>query len=371
MVPATLSTFMHRAALVVLVLGAGFAHACSTFLLEHDGGVVFGNNYDWDVDLGLIIVNKRGVAKRAEADSLGAEWTSRYGSVTVNQYGREMPHGGINERGLTIGLMWLQGTRYPAGDARRALGELEWIQYQLDNCATVDEVVASDTAVRIAPRGPAPVHFLVADSSGACAAVEFISGRTVVHRGGRMPVKGLTNGSYSSSVAALKHYRMQGMNESFVKGSSSDGRFFRIAAHTAKRVAGGADTAVARAFAALDGLAMGDYTAWSIVYDLDARCVHVKTRRRAKAKRICLRDVDFGCETPVTMLDINARAHGDIAPVMVPYTYEANRDLMVQSFAQTDFLRGLGTEEIEFNARIPETHTRCADGSGETGGVDR
>jgi choloylglycine hydrolase len=26
-------------------------------------------------------------------------WTSRYGSITFNQYGREFPSGGINEKG--------------------------------------------------------------------------------------------------------------------------------------------------------------------------------------------------------------------------------------------------------------------------------
>jgi choloylglycine hydrolase len=74
------------------------AEGCSTFCLA-GAGPVFGKNYDWDVADGLVIVNKRGVAKTAMTNDNPAKWTSKYGSVTFNQYGREMPCGGINEAG--------------------------------------------------------------------------------------------------------------------------------------------------------------------------------------------------------------------------------------------------------------------------------
>ena len=66
-------------------------------------------------------------------------WTSRFGSLTFNQYGREFPSGGINEKGLVVELMWLDDTRYPAPDGRGELPTLQWIQYQLDTAANVDD----------------------------------------------------------------------------------------------------------------------------------------------------------------------------------------------------------------------------------------
>lgn len=355
-----------RRSLLILILLFGPGYGCSTFLLQHDSGYVFGNNYDWNVDDGLVIVNKRGVAKRAEADSLGAEWVSRYGSVTVNQYGREMAHGGMNERGLAIGIMWLQQTRCPPADSRRAVGELEWVQYQLDNCATVGEVLATDTAIRIAPRGPAPIHYLVADSSGACAAIEFLGGRRVVHStDSNMTTCGLTNNTYAEASHVLG--RLKGIKP-LPAGNGSGARFVRIDALTAKPVTGGRDSGVRAAYRVLDDLSMRGYTAWSLVYDLQGKCMHIRTRKRPKAKRLCLHDVNFGCETPVRIMDINHRATGDIAATMQAYTFEANMALMMQSFSKTDFLRGFGREQIEYNARIPETHTQCVGQEGSSRG---
>ena len=40
-------------------------------------------------------------------------WTSKFGNVTFNQYGKEFPTGGMNENGLVIELMWLNEARYP------------------------------------------------------------------------------------------------------------------------------------------------------------------------------------------------------------------------------------------------------------------
>src|SRR4051812_39196688 len=41
------------------------AHACTTFMLQRGGERVVGKSYDWYMGQGLVIVNKRGVAKQA------------------------------------------------------------------------------------------------------------------------------------------------------------------------------------------------------------------------------------------------------------------------------------------------------------------
>ena len=117
------------ATLLVLALAVP-GSACTTFCLRDGGRIVFGKNYDWSVGDGLLVVNKRGVARKADAESdpRPASWTSKYGSVTFNQYGRDFPSGGMNEKGLAIELMWLEGSRYPAADARPGVDNLQWIQ---------------------------------------------------------------------------------------------------------------------------------------------------------------------------------------------------------------------------------------------------
>ena len=109
------------------------ADACTTFMLSRGGEHVVGKSYDWFMGQGLVIVNKRGVAKQslpAKPGDRAAQWVSRHASVTFNQYGREFPAGGMNDAGLVVEVMWLDSSEYERADRRPSLNELQWIQYQ-------------------------------------------------------------------------------------------------------------------------------------------------------------------------------------------------------------------------------------------------
>src|SRR3954470_12271779 len=109
------------AALIAVLAFSNSLPACSTFLLRSAGGPVFGRNVDSDVPApGMMVVNKRGISKRALSwgtygpgarDRKTAAWTSRFGSVTATAIGREFPDGGMNEAGLVIEEMTLEGTK--------------------------------------------------------------------------------------------------------------------------------------------------------------------------------------------------------------------------------------------------------------------
>ena len=47
------------------MLPARPADACTTFLLERGADRVVGKSYDWHMGQGLVMVNKRGVAKQS------------------------------------------------------------------------------------------------------------------------------------------------------------------------------------------------------------------------------------------------------------------------------------------------------------------
>ena len=329
----------------LLLLFAREATACTTFCSREP--LLFGKNYDWSVGDGLLIVNKRNVGKEALAEDRPARWTSRFGSVTFNQYGREFPNGGMNERGLVVELMWLDETEYPAPDARQGLPNLQWIQYQLDTAATVNDVVASDKRVRITSGGEAKIHFLVADATGEVAAIEYLKGRMVVHRGAELPHRALTNHTYASSV---EHVRRQIVGNS----RSSLDRFARAA-----RALDTGPGTVEDAFAVLQNVAQDDDTQWSIVYDIGARRVHFRTRTHRDVRWLDLDDLVFGCDTPVQRVSLHERHRGDLAPQLRPCTFEANLALVRAAFTQTEFLRGVTAAEIEQHARFPE-QTTCA-----------
>lgn len=344
---------MNRFLVFVVMLGAlpAPSRACTTFCFEE--ALVFGKNYDWNVDDGLVIVNQRGVAKRAFVESRPLEWTSRYGSVTFNQYGREFPSGGINEKGLVIELMWLDDTEYPAPDARGALPTLQWIQYQLDNAATVDDVIASDRTTRI-QGASAKIHFLVADAAGSTAAVEYLDGKMVTHRGKSMPYRALTNDTYERSAAYARSF-----NRVTREISTSSLDRFAVAAHAAEAGPAAGVPPVDAAFEVLSRVAQGEYTQWSIVYDIRAMRVHFRTHAHPTVRWIDLAKLDFDCATPVRMLDMSATLAGDVTARLEDYSRDANRALIGAAYAKTEFLRNVPAARLDALASFPDG-SRCA-----------
>jgi len=326
------------------------ARACTTFCLRDDGRVLFGKNYDWSVGDGLLVVNQRGVARKADVpNDRPASWVSRYGSVTFNQYGRDFPSGGMNEAGLVIELMMLEGSRYPAPDQRPAVDILQWIQYNLDTHATVAEVLAADQKVRI--NGEVPLHYLVADRQGQVASVEFLNGRMVAHTGKDLPVAALTNSTYDASETSREETKARHL--AAPEGPASLARFQRAAGRV-DGFDGQKGDAVAYAFDTLDQVAQGSYTQWSIVYEIDRLKVHFRTRDLRPVRTLSLKDLDFTCGPPVRVLRLDAKVQGNVASALVPYTRQVNYDLVHASFSKTSFLASVPDAELQRLAAYPD-----------------
>jgi len=345
----------HRAGMVLglglVALIVGPALSCTTVCLLDKGRAVVAYNYDFHSPEGLVLVNKRGTKKISQLRPQGAVWTAAYGSVTFNQFGRDNPMTGINEKGLMVSQMWLDETRYPPADSRPVIGILEWIQYNLDRHASVAEVLADAETVR--PRSQTPIHYLVADVTGDTAALEFLDGKLVVHRGATMPVRALANSTYADSAAAFESARAKG---EIPKTTSSLDRFVRGA-----MLAGDASAdPVARGFEVLASVAQPNFTRWSIVYDLGAGEVYFKTEGNRAMRRVALAGFDFACGTPVKMLDVTAGGAGDVGADFVDYSVAANRALIEASFTQTPFLRAVPAEVRDAVAKHPGATSSCA-----------
>jgi choloylglycine hydrolase len=344
----------HLVALSVLAaaaLAVTPASSCTTVcLLEQDRAVV-AYNYDFHAPEGLVLVNKRGTRKVSSVRSQRATWTAVHGSVTFNQFGRDNPMTGLNEKGLMVSQMWLDETRYPPADRRPVVGILEWIQYQLDRHASVAEVVANVEAVR--PVSRVTIHYLVADASGDVATLEYLDGKLVVHRGATLPVRALTNSTYADSVAALERARRAGEVPTSV---SSLDRFVRAAT-----LAGtGQGDPVARGFEVLASVAQPDFTRWSIVYDLGAGEVHFRTQGNQAIRRIALASLDFSCTTPVRTLDVMAGTAGDVGSTFVDYSTTRMRALMEATFSKTPFLQSVPPDARDAVAAHPAATSSCS-----------
>ncbi len=338
------------------VLGSAPAAACTTVCLFEEGRAVVAYNYDFYSSEGFVLVNKKGTAKKSWMGSGAATWTAKYGSITFNQFGRDNPTTGMNEAGLMVSLMWLNGTEYPPDDDRPVVGILEWIQYHLDTNASVAEVVSSAAQFRTV--STTPIHYLFADSSGDAAVIEFLEGELVIHRGDEMPVKALANSTYAHSLTALKTFKKTGVlpaeearTQGPMPGFGSLDRFVRGAL-----LSSAAGDPVTRGFGILGEVSQGS-TRWSIVYDLGAGEVHFKTDTNPNKRRVSSTDFDFSCASPVQMLDLMAPGSGFVQSEFVDYTTDANRTLLNNS------LSGRPDRFIEKIALHPERTSECEGGN--------
>jgi penicillin V acylase-like amidase (Ntn superfamily) len=340
--------------LLLLAISNIPASACTTFCLKNKGEVLFGKNYDWMIGDGLVFVNKRGVSKEGAEEANAPKWVSKYGSVTFNQYGRENPSGGMNEAGLVIELMWLDDTVYPKADSRPALDVLEWIQYNLDNYASVDEVIRNAESVRIISE--VKLHYLVSDKNGGVTTIEFLDGKFVPHTGAGLPVAALTNNTYDQSLEFSKK-----AGAARAQGPGSLERFTRAAEKTREfdKSARNEKEAVDYAFDILKDVAQPGYTQWSIVYDQKRAQIYFRSLESAAVKSIDTKAFDYSCGSAVKIFDVNAKASGDVTGVFKDYTPAANRDLIERSFNGTPFLKKVPPGVRNLLSSYPESFA-CA-----------
>ncbi|MEM8866214.1 MAG: linear amide C-N hydrolase [Planctomycetota bacterium] len=331
--------------------------ACTCFFVANDSVALFARNYDWALERGMLIVNKRGVAKQAFSFDRPASWESRYGSITFNQYGREFPNDGMNEAGLVVAVMWLDTSKYPEPDERPSMGSAQWVQYQLDTAATVDDVLASDNQIRISSAGGGMVHYLVADASGNAAVIEWIDGKRVVHTGESLVAAALTNSTYERSVDYLRRHQEFGGDRPIPATGSSLDRFVRAASTVAKGVDDAAWDAE-KSYAGLANVAQGSRTQWSIVYDVKNRAVEFRTQSAPAIKSLSMASLDLSTDSPVKVLPIATTGAGDVASRLKDYDTEQNLAEINAAFDATFFLRAWPALLREKIARYPEQMCR-------------
>ena len=116
------------------------AHACSRVLwASPDNQVFVGRTQDWTEKANSAFrVHPRGMERTGAVAENPHKWTSRYGSLVLSAYDMGT-HEGVNEKGLSAHALYLAGeSDFGKRDpARQGIGVMQWVQYYLDNYATV------------------------------------------------------------------------------------------------------------------------------------------------------------------------------------------------------------------------------------------
>lgn len=114
-------------------------------------------------------------------------WTSRHASLVTTIYGIGTVDG-LNETGLTVHGLYLAATDFGTRDpAKPAVAATQWLQYLLDQAATVAEALALLEGVdilKISAHGhDSNLHLAIEDAGGDSAIVEYADGQRRVHHG--------------------------------------------------------------------------------------------------------------------------------------------------------------------------------------------
>ena len=322
----------------------GTSSSCSTFMLRTDEAFLIGHNLDSGRAVpGTIMVNKRGVEKTGvslhelvlgfKPPNPAITWTSRYGSVTFNAWGKDFIDGGINEAGLYIHEMTLGETVFPEDEDRPRMFMMQWMQYQLDNYASVEEVLANLSNIVL---DGWTWHFFVSDRGGNTAAVEFIDGEPYTYADESMPIPVLCNTAYPEELTNLEEYAGFGGKERVRLRDKNTARFV----HAAEMIRSAPESvSVDYGFKILKNLERGG-TQWSIVIDVNQGRVYFRTTVGRKMKYFDMTRLDFSPDTPVKMLDINAEPRGDVIEHFVDYSPELNRQATKEGIESTDSYEG-------------------------------
>ena len=348
----------------------GSGSSCSTFMLHTDDAFLIGHNLDqgWETP-GTILINQRNVQKTGvslqelmygvEPPNPAIAWTSRYGSVTFNAWGKEFIDGGINEVGLYIHEMSLLGTRFPENGERPRMFMMQWMQYQLDNYASVEEVLSNLSNIVLDGWW---WHFFVSDREGNTAAIEFLDGDLTVYTGDSMPIPVLCNTAYPDELSNLEAYAGFGGEKPVRLRHKSTERFVH-AAHMIRNAPETVDSDYG--FKILKNLERG-LTRWSIVIDVNQGRVYFHTSEGRKIKYFDMARLDFAPDTPVKMLDVHADLKGDVLGYFVDYSPERNWRAAKEGIESADSdTQGFSTELARFGFDLDDLIDRtCAAANG-------
>ncbi|MBK6966433.1 MAG: linear amide C-N hydrolase [Bacteroidales bacterium] len=103
----------------------------------------------------------------------------------------------MNER-LGVEMLWLEFTKYNMNEEKKYVNELEWVQYQLDNFESIQQVTDHLTDLKIYPiKGK--VHYILSDKTGESVIIEYLNGTPTAYKKEANVCQTITNNSVLQS----------------------------------------------------------------------------------------------------------------------------------------------------------------------------
>lgn len=313
---------------------------CTSLSYEGPGKKTWvAKSFDFASGKGYVFINKRNIQKKSLTFSfgLGKKWTSEFGSVTFNQVGRDFPFGGLNEKGLSMEILWLDDTKYPEKVQRKnQVNESQLIQYVLDTATTVPEALDKIRSVSLVPI-IAPVHYMICDVRKDCVVVEYLNQKLEVIPMLSGKERILQNIVYQDMIMS----RMRPLGESErVSADDINTIFDNSSIRTEEEM-------VKKSFSDLDRVFYQDSelrSQWQIVYNLDDKKIWFRSVNEPTIKSIDFGNYEFDCRIdPLEkVIDIDSPVSGDVQVHLVPFTKKINKGLLSAFDSVPGWVRDLG-----------------------------
>ncbi|KMM35019.1 choloylglycine hydrolase [Parabacteroides goldsteinii] len=299
--------------------------ACTRVVYQgKDNTVLTARSMDWKEDTrSNLWIFPRGMKRNGEIGKNPLEWTSKYGSVVASAYDI-CSTDGMNEKGLVANLLWLAESEYPQWDGKKpGLSIAAWVQYILDNFATVDEAVSyveKGTFEVVSDMMPdrtrmATLHLSISDADGDNAIFEYIGGELKIHHDKSYQV--MTNSPVFDQQLALNDYWKNIGGTTFLPGTNRAADRFVRASFYINAIPKVADTrtAVASVFSVIRNTSVPlgittpnepniSSTRWRTVSDQKNKVYFFESTIQPNVFWVNLQDVDFSEKAPVKMLDL-------------------------------------------------------------------
>jgi penicillin V acylase-like amidase (Ntn superfamily) len=246
----------------------------------------------------------------------------------------------MNDAGLGAHMLWLAESDYAERDpARPALAPSIWMQYFLDNFATVADSVRflEHTPVQlVAQVDPVSgeditVHLVLDDSSGDSATVEYVDGQLRIHHGRSFNV--VTNSPpFDEQLENLSRFDGLGDDALLPGSGEADDRFVRASYYlrwlpepSSNREAVAELLSVTRNASQPFGTTAADRpniaaTIWRTVSDLTSGVYFFESASDPNIVWIQIADLDLSAGAPTLKLDLNGASDlvGDVTARFAP-----------------------------------------------------
>ena len=169
------------------------ADACTSMIINaEDGTRIYARTMEWgasDLHSEMALVPRQtAFASALGGGKTGAAWTSPVGYVGVNAGGLPYATDGMNEAGLTVGVLFFPGfagyQEIRTDELATTISNVDFANYILGNVRTVEEARAVIPKLRVVKNSdiekefgtPLPLHYVISDPSGASLIVEYMNG---------------------------------------------------------------------------------------------------------------------------------------------------------------------------------------------------